>query len=88
MATSWSHIVSSPFPPEDCEEPEEEEDEDGLTQAILEARSENQIPLIHGKICNDNTSGRANLVFYELHAYNNNCYMREVLFVYGLLYTK
>ena len=49
MATSWSHIVSSPFPPEDYEEPEEEEDEDGLTQAILEARSENQIPLIHGK---------------------------------------
>ena len=40
------------------------------------------------KICNDNTSGRANLVFYELHAYNNNCYMREVIFVYSLLYTK
>ena len=34
-----------PIPPEDYEEPEEEEDEDGLTPAILEARSENQITL-------------------------------------------
>ena len=31
--------------PEDYEEPEEEEDEDSLTPAILEARSENQITL-------------------------------------------
>ena len=34
-----------PIAPEDDEEPEEEEDEDGLTPAILEARSENQITL-------------------------------------------
>ena len=34
-----------PIAPEDYEEPEEEEDEDGLTPAILEARSENQIAL-------------------------------------------
>ena len=34
-----------PIAPEDYEEPEEEEDEDGLTPAILEARSENQIIL-------------------------------------------
>ena len=34
-----------PIAPEDYEEPEEEEDEDGLTPAILEARSENQITL-------------------------------------------
>ena len=33
-----------PIAPEDYEEPEEE-DEDGLTPAILEARSENQITL-------------------------------------------
>ena len=34
-----------PIAPEDYEEPEEEENEDGLTPAILEARSENQITL-------------------------------------------
>lgn len=34
-----------PIAPEDYEEPEEEEDEDGLTPAILEARSENRITL-------------------------------------------
>ena len=34
-----------PIAPEDYEEPEEEDDEDGLTPAILEARSENQITL-------------------------------------------
>ena len=34
-----------PIATEDYEEPEEEEDEDGLTPAILEARSENQIIL-------------------------------------------
>ena len=34
-----------PIAPEDYEEPEEEEDEDGLTPAILGARSENQITL-------------------------------------------
>ena len=34
-----------PIAPEDYEEPEEEEDEDGLTPAILEARPENQITL-------------------------------------------
>ena len=34
-----------PVAPEDYEEPEEEEDEDGLTPAILEARSENLISL-------------------------------------------
>ena len=34
------------------------------------------------KICNNNTSGQANLVFYKIHAYNTN-YMHEVLFDYG-----
>lgn len=34
-----------PIALEDYEEPEEQEDEDGLTPAILEARSENQITL-------------------------------------------
>ena len=35
-----------PIAPEDYEEPEQEEaDKDGLTPAILEARSENQITL-------------------------------------------
>ena len=32
-----------PKAPEDYQEPDEEDDEDGLTPAILEARSENQI---------------------------------------------
>lgn len=34
-----------PVAPEGYEEPDEEEDEDGLTPAILEARSENRITL-------------------------------------------
>ena len=34
-----------PNAPEGYQEPEEDEDEDGLTPAILEARSENQINL-------------------------------------------
>lgn len=34
-----------PVAPVGYEEPEEEEDEDGLTPAILEARSDNQITL-------------------------------------------
>ena len=34
-----------PIAPEGYQEPEEDEDEDGLTPAILEARSENQINL-------------------------------------------
>ena len=34
-----------PIAPEGYQEPEEDEDEDGLNPAILEARSENQITL-------------------------------------------
>ena len=34
-----------PIAPEGYQEPEEDEDEDGITPAILEARSENQINL-------------------------------------------
>ena len=45
LVDQWSHTVSSQEAPEDYQEPDEEDGEDGLTMAILEARSENQITI-------------------------------------------
>ena len=65
---------------EDYQKPDEEDDQDNLTPAILEARSENQIC---GKkaFLNGKTSGQANLVSRGLKLHTFFCT------VYGLLFT-
>ena len=52
-----------PDAPEDYQEPNEEDDEDGFTATILEARSENQITI-------DKSSGQVNLVSSRLTLHN------------------